>query len=102
MGRESINRRSSLRRSWRRSGRNRTGADEHPRQVVAAEADSLAFKSDDARASRPDHLDLGAVVKPHLAEPMHQLDVADHIADAPGLAGPEQRKRNQLADFLTI
>ena len=75
-----------------RSGRESVNADvdQHAGQIVAAKSEPLAVETDDARASRPDHLDPSAVVQPHLAEPMHQLDVTHHVADARRLTRREQ------------
>jgi hypothetical protein len=64
--------------------------------VVHAKAQSLALKSDDARASGTNHLNLGAIVEPHLAETMDHLAAATHPTNPPLLSGTQERKRHQV------
>ena len=47
--------------------------DQHAGHLVGPEAELLPVEPDDARAARPDHLDLGPVAQAHLPEPMHQV-----------------------------
>ena len=79
-----------------RSRRHGNHADEYTREVVDAKPEALDLKADDARAARPDHLDRGAIVKPHLAEPMDQIaGTEDFSATHPLAAKPPRGRKDR-------
>src|SRR5262245_44054682 len=60
-----------------RSGRGTDRADHHAGAVIHPEPQPLAAEADDARPARPDHLDVGPVIQPHLPQPMHLVRLAE-------------------------
>src|SRR5512135_1383873 len=67
---------------------------QYARHLVGPDANFLPIEAEDARAPRPDHLQLGADAQPHLAEPVDNPST-DDLADLPRLSHPQERQRDQ-------
>ncbi len=65
------------------------------RTVVHAKSKPLALKADDAWTSRPDHLDPGTIIEPHLPQAMDHIARAQDFSDAPPLSCAESTERNE-------
>ena len=67
------------------------------RTVVHAKSKPLALKADDAWTSRPDHLDPGTIIEPHLPQAMDHIARAQDFSDAPPLSCAESTERNKIS-----
>jgi hypothetical protein len=65
--------------------------------IIHPNAEPLSVNANDAGATRSDHLNLGPVIEPYLAQAMHELAVSQDLTDLSLLSGPQLRKRDDPA-----
>jgi hypothetical protein len=63
--------------------------DHDPREIIRAEPKPLTQQADNARIPRADHLHLGSVIKPHLAQSLHQVNAPQHLNHTSGLTSTQ-------------
>jgi hypothetical protein len=70
--------------------------DQHANRIALAEAQFGSRRTNDAGASRLDHLDHRALTQTKFLQAMNLLRIADQLADLRGLSRSHATKRNQL------